>query len=199
MFQSIWVLLAFALQNDILLHQLDVVLAFLNSTLEEDVNMQHPDSYHQQRKEHLVCKLKKYLYGLKQCPRWWKKVPSEFLTYVNFEQSWAFPWIYVLGDDCPIVVAAYVDDFIIATKTVEEMQQVKPLLQARFEQWWRIWESCTAAWESLSHTQLENHLNCIRSSTLRRCWRNTSLKTSSSGRSRKFERGFWLLEIINYN
>ena len=48
---------------------------------------------------------------------------------VGFEQSSADPWIYVQGDDCPIVVAAYVDDLIIATKTIEEMQQVKELLQ----------------------------------------------------------------------
>ena len=45
--------------------------------------------------------------------------------------------------------------------------------------WWWIWESCTTDRESLLHTELESHWNCIRSSTLRRCWRNTSLKTSS--------------------
>ena len=57
-FSSIRVLLAFAVQNDMLLHQMDVVTAFLNGTLEEDLYMQQPDGYVQQRKEHLVCKLR---------------------------------------------------------------------------------------------------------------------------------------------
>ena len=131
-FQSIRVLLAFALQNDLLLHQMDVVTAFLNGTLEEDIYMQQPDGYLQQGKEHLVCKLKKSLYGLKQSPRCWNKVLTEFLTSVSFVQSSADPCIYVQGGDCPIVVAAYVDDLIIAAKTEDEMKQVKRLLQSRF-------------------------------------------------------------------
>ena len=54
-FQSIRVILAFALQNDLLLHQKNVVTAFLNDTLEEDIYIQQPDGYLQQRKEHLAC------------------------------------------------------------------------------------------------------------------------------------------------
>ena len=131
-FQSIRVLLAFALENDLLLHQMDVVTAFLNGTLEEDIYMQQPDGYLQQGEEHLVCKLKKSLYGLKQSPRCWNKVLTEFLTSVGFVQSSADPCIYVQGGDSPVVVAAYVDDLIIAAKTEEEMQQVKQLLQSRF-------------------------------------------------------------------
>ena len=58
-FHLIRVLLAFSIQNDLLLHQMDVVTTFLNRTLEEDIWMQQPDSYLQQEKGHLICKLKK--------------------------------------------------------------------------------------------------------------------------------------------
>ena len=51
---------------------------------------------------------------------------------LGFVQSSADPCIYVQGDECPIVVVANVDDLIIATKTEEEMQQVKELLQSWF-------------------------------------------------------------------
>ena len=67
-FQSIRVLLVFALQNDLLLHEMDVVIAFLNGSLEEDIYIQQPDSYLQHGEDHLVCKFKKSLYGLKQSP-----------------------------------------------------------------------------------------------------------------------------------
>ena len=51
---------------------------------------------------------------------------------VGFVQSSADPCNYFQGDDCSIVVVAYVDDLIIVTETKEEMQQVKELLQSRF-------------------------------------------------------------------
>ena len=132
-FQSIRILLALAVQNDMLLHQMDVVTAFLNGTLEEEIYMQQPDGYIQQGKEHLVCKLKKFLYGLKQSPRCWNKVFTEFMESIGFQQSSADPCIYVQNADTLSIVAVYVDDLIMATKTQEEMQQVKQLLQSRFK------------------------------------------------------------------
>ena len=112
---------------------MNVVSAFLNGTLEEDIYMQQPDSYLQQGKEHLVCKLKKSGYGLKQSPRCGNEVLTKFLKSVDFVQSSADPCIYVQGHDSPIAVAVYVDDLIIATKTKEEPQQVKELLQSQFK------------------------------------------------------------------
>ena len=67
-FSSIRALLAFAVQNDMLIHQMGVVTAFLNGELKEEIYMQQPDGYLQPGKEELVCKLKKSLYGLKQSP-----------------------------------------------------------------------------------------------------------------------------------
>ena len=65
-FTSIRVLLALAVQKDMLVHQMDVVTAFLNSTLEEEIYMEQPSHYVEKGKEKLVCKLNKSLYGLKQ-------------------------------------------------------------------------------------------------------------------------------------
>ena len=58
---------------------------------------------------------------------------AEYLTSVRFVQRSADPCIYVQDDDCLIVIAAYVNDLIIATKTEEDMQQVKELLQSLYE------------------------------------------------------------------
>ena len=48
-----------------LIHQMNVVTAFLNGELSEEICMQQPNGYVIPGKEHLVCKLKKSLYGLK--------------------------------------------------------------------------------------------------------------------------------------
>lgn len=45
--------------------QLDVQSAFLNRDFKEEVYMQQPIGYIKKGEEHLVCKLKKALYGLK--------------------------------------------------------------------------------------------------------------------------------------
>ena len=68
-FSSIRALLAFAVQNGMLIHQMDVETAFLNGNLDEEIYMDQPEGYGIPGKEHLVCKLKKSLYGLKQSSR----------------------------------------------------------------------------------------------------------------------------------
>ena len=132
-FSSVRALIAFAVQNGMLLHQMDVVTAFLNCTLEEDIFMQQTDGYVKEGSVHLVCKLKKSLYGLKQSPRCWNKAFTDFMKSKEFTQSEADPCIYVRNIDAPCIVAVYVDDLIIATKTEKDMQQVKKLLQSQFK------------------------------------------------------------------
>ena len=44
-FSSIRFLLAFAVQHDFLIHQMDVETAFLNGKLEEEIYMQQPEGY----------------------------------------------------------------------------------------------------------------------------------------------------------
>ena len=129
-FQSIRVLLA---QHSLVLHQMDVVTAFLNGDLDETIYMEQPDGYVQKGKEKLVCKLKKSLYGLKQSPRCWNKVLTEFMKSIGFTQSAADPCIYVRNENSLSIVAVYVDDLIIATKTTEDMQELKQLLQSRLK------------------------------------------------------------------
>ena len=64
--ESIRTLIALSVQHGLQLHQIDVTTAFLNGGLEEEVFMSQAESFVVKDQEHLVCKLKKSLYRLKQ-------------------------------------------------------------------------------------------------------------------------------------
>ena len=118
-FSSIRGLLAFAVQNSMLIHQMDVVTAFLNGKLDEEIYMAQPDGYVEAGKEHLVCKLKKSVYGLKQSPWCWNRAFSEYLESIGFEQSAADLCVYIRSTEPITIIAVYVDDLILITKPEE--------------------------------------------------------------------------------
>ena len=132
-FSSIRSLLAFAVQNDMLIHQMDVVSAFLHGNLSEEIYMEQPDGYVIAGKENLVCRLKKSLYGLKQSPRCWYSAFREYMELIEYKQSDADPCVYVRTDDLMTIVAVYVDDLILITETMKEMKMVKESLATRFK------------------------------------------------------------------
>ena len=61
-----------------LIHQMNVVTAFLNGTLTEEIYMKQLDGFVESGNENLVCKLNHSLYKLKQSPRWWNLILDEF-------------------------------------------------------------------------------------------------------------------------
>ena len=70
-FESIRCLLALGAQHKLKLHQMDVSTAFLHGKLTEEIFMRQPEGFAEPGKEHLVCRLKRSIYGLKQSPHCW--------------------------------------------------------------------------------------------------------------------------------
>ncbi|GJS83524.1 retrovirus-related pol polyprotein from transposon TNT 1-94 [Tanacetum coccineum] len=66
---SLRIVMALVAHYDLELHQMDVKTAFLNGDLQEDVYMTQPEGFVVKGKEHMVCKLKRSVYGLKQASR----------------------------------------------------------------------------------------------------------------------------------
>ena len=64
-FTTIHLLLALVAHFDLELHQMDVVTAFLNGDLEEDIYMEQPEGCTYGAKPDFVCKLLKAIHGLK--------------------------------------------------------------------------------------------------------------------------------------
>ncbi|KAM1402838.1 hypothetical protein ACFX2I_011521 [Malus domestica] len=132
---SIRIMLALVAQYDLELVQLDVKTAFLHGDLNEEIYMCQPDGYIVKGKENLFCKLKKSLYGLKQSPRQWYLRFDKFMRGQNYSRSQYDHCVYFkkLQDESFIYLLIYVDDMLIASKNVEEIEKLKKQMKNEFE------------------------------------------------------------------
>ena len=64
--ESFRTLVALSTQHNLQLQYVDVTTAYLNGVLEEEVYIRQPEGYIDPDQNHLVCKLFKSIYGLKQ-------------------------------------------------------------------------------------------------------------------------------------
>ena len=95
---------------DLELHQMDVKTAFLNGSLEEKVSMDQPKGFSIEGKEHLTCKLKKSIYGLKQTSwQWYLKFNDTITSFVD----WCI-YLKVSGSKF-IFLILYVNDILLAS------------------------------------------------------------------------------------
>ena len=72
---------------DLELQKMEVRIAFLNGDLGEEVYMDQKDGFLTTRKEHLVCKLRKSIYGLKQASRQWYRKFNNTITSYGFIEN----------------------------------------------------------------------------------------------------------------
>ena len=115
--ESLRVLMALSVQYGLKLHQVDVTTAFLNGNLEEEVYMLQPKGFVVDGEEHLVCKLKKSIYGLKQSSRCWNVALDSHLKKMGFTQSTSDPCIYMDAGGDAFYIGVYVDNIILAGRT----------------------------------------------------------------------------------
>ena len=130
--ESVRSVVALACKEGLKLHQMDITTAFLNGDLEETIYMNQPEGFVAEGQEHLVCRLKKSLYGLKQSPRCWNRALDTQLKSMGFKQSTSDPCIYTSTTDGLFILAVYVDDILLAAKSQQKIDQVKADLGKRF-------------------------------------------------------------------
>jgi hypothetical protein len=85
--EAIRILLAYACSHDIKLYQMDVKSAFLNGYINEEVYIEQPPGFEDDKKPDHVYKIKKALYGLKQAPRAWYERLRDFLLSKGFKMG----------------------------------------------------------------------------------------------------------------
>lgn len=120
--------LALAAARGMYIEQFDVVTAFLNGTLDEDVYIKRPEGV--KGKKYL--KLDKALYGLKQAPKAWNDCFTSALIEMELKQTLIDPCLFV-GKDQTMFVLIYVDDGLIIGNNHKECLEVLEKLKERFE------------------------------------------------------------------
>ena len=132
---TIRTMLAIASHLDWELEQMDVVTAFLNGDLDEDVFMSVPEGLSSDLTKNKVCKLRKSLYGLKQSPhQWYAKIRKLLVEELKFQSSSNDPCLYVRHKVSSIlIIALYLDDLLIAGNSKSDVAIIKKELSSRFE------------------------------------------------------------------
>ena len=131
---SLQIIMALVAHFDFDLHQNDVKTTFLNGNLEEEVYMKQLEGFSSSEGEHLVCKLKKSMYGLKQVSRQWYLKFHEVIYSFSFEENITDQCIYqkVSGSKICFLVL-YVDDILLATNDKGLLYEVKQFLSKNFD------------------------------------------------------------------
>ena len=113
---------------------MDVKTTFLNGDLEEEVYMKQPEGFSSSVGEHLVCKLRKSIYGLKQASRQWYFKFHEVISSFGFVENLMDQCIYqkVSGSKICFLVL-YVDDILLATNDKDLLHEVKQFLSKNFD------------------------------------------------------------------
>lgn len=134
-YKTLRVALSIAARRNMELRQLDVPQAFTQADLQEDVYMEMPEGF---QVEGMVCHLLKSLYGLKQSPRnWWLLVSEFILVHMG--------WKATVSDPCLFHKTSRTGQLMLLFLFVDDMQVG---FQAEDE----------AEWEE-SHAQLKQRFN----------------------------------------
>jgi hypothetical protein len=132
---SIRVAIALASIHNLVVHQMDVKIDFLNGDLEEEIYMDQPEGFVVPGKENKVCRLVKSLYGLKQAPKQWHEKFDKVMLLNGYKVNDSDKCIYTKFDDnlCGVIVCLYVDDMLILGTNIDVVNETKHFLSSKFD------------------------------------------------------------------
>ncbi|KAH9697148.1 hypothetical protein KPL71_023495 [Citrus sinensis] len=134
MLKSIRILLSIAAVLDYEIWQMDVKTAFLNGHLEENIYMQQPDGFIQKGQEHMVCKLQRSIYGLKQASRSWNIRFDQAIKSFGFIQNIDEPCVYKkIQEKSVSFLILYVDDILLIGNDIGVLTTIKSWLAKQFD------------------------------------------------------------------
>lgn len=127
-------LFALSVNLNLSIDHVDVTTAFLNSDLNEQIFMTQPEGYITDENKNKVCLLNKAIYGLKQSSRMWNKTAEDTLISLGYVKSKYESCVYIRKmHETIIIIALYVDDFLIFSNNDTEKRKLKKALAQNFK------------------------------------------------------------------
>lgn len=120
-------LMATAVNRGMKIFQMDAITAFLQGELTEEIYVDQPEGFHDGTDR--VCRLNRAIYGLKQAGRVWNQKLDAYMIKIGFKSSKCDPCVYIRES---LVVAVYVDDFLIFYTNVSELDELRKQLHTHF-------------------------------------------------------------------
>ena len=132
--ETVRLLLALAAKNNWEVHHLDVKTAFLNGEISEDVYIVQPEGFEIVGQEHMVYKLLKALYGLRQALRAWYAKLNSCLESLGFLRCPYEHAVYTKKEGNEnLLIAVYVDDLLVTGSSKTMIEQFKKQMNLKFE------------------------------------------------------------------
>jgi hypothetical protein len=131
---TIRLLLAMACFYDWECDTVDIVTAFLNGDLEEEVYMDQIEGFEEGLAGKKVCMLLKSIYGLKQAPRTWQQSFYKHLRKLGFTQLRTDSAVFIRrSNGTPVIILIHVDDMAIMSPSRDLVDKFKRQLAEKFE------------------------------------------------------------------
>ena len=132
---SIQVVLGLVASLVLELKQLDVKTVFLHGDLKEEIYIDQLEGFKVKGKEHMICKLKKSMYSLKQASRQWYKKFDSFMVGHGYTRTNADHCVYVrkFPNGKFVILLLYVDDMLIVGQDAGVIGNLKKDLFKSFD------------------------------------------------------------------
>jgi hypothetical protein len=132
--ESIRILLAYAAHHSFRLFQMDVKNTFLNGPIKEEVYVEQPPGFEDDRYPDHVYKLSKALYGLKQALRAWYECLRDFLISNAFKVGKTGPTLFTKTCNGDLFVCQiYVDDIIFGSTNQKSCEAFSRVMTQKFK------------------------------------------------------------------
>nr|GEY96216.1 retrovirus-related Pol polyprotein from transposon TNT 1-94 [Tanacetum cinerariifolium] len=132
--EAIRLFLTYAAHKDFTVYQMDVKTAFLNGILKEEVYVGQPPGFVSKQYPDHVYTLDKALYCLKQAPRAWYDILSQFLIEIGFQKGSIDTTLFIKKKGKHIMlIRIYVDEIIFGSTNLKYCTKFSDIMVKRFE------------------------------------------------------------------
>ena len=113
---------------------MDVKITLLTGDIEETIYMVQPENFESKKSKHLVCKLKKSIYGLKQASHQWYRKFDQVITSFGFNENTIDQCIYhEISKSKFIILVLYVNNILLASSDIGLLHETRRFLSNNFE------------------------------------------------------------------